>query len=83
MPVDAIGTIQVAGSSGRSMEASMADRQNPVSGKRASGSDKTTPPARSGGDQARKAQQWGGGSKASKGPISEADRRNENSSAKR
>ncbi len=35
-----------------------------------------------GGDQARKAQQWGGGSKGSKGPVTSADKRNQNSSAK-
>jgi hypothetical protein len=49
--------------------------------KRASGSDKKKAPDK-GGDSARKAQQWGGGSKASKGAITEADRRNENSTAK-
>ena len=49
--------------------------------KRASGSDKKKAPDK-GGDSARKAQQWGGGSKASKGPVTAADRRNENSSAK-
>jgi hypothetical protein len=38
-------------------------------------------PAHRGGD-ARKAQKWGGGNKAGKGPITRADRRNENSSAK-
>ena len=49
--------------------------------KRASGSDKKKAPDK-GGDSARKAQQWGGGSKASKGPVTDADRQNENSSAK-
>ena len=39
-------------------------------------------PNHQGGDAARKAQEWGGGNKASKGPITEADRKNENSSAK-
>jgi hypothetical protein len=52
-----------------------------VSGKRASGSDKSKQP-RQGGDAARKAQEWGGGSKGSKGPVTAADRANENSSAK-
>jgi len=61
----------------------MAERQNNISGKRASGSDKSVPPARRGGDQAREAQQWSGGSKASKGPVTSADRRNENSTSKR
>ena len=39
-------------------------------------------PRHKGGDQARKAQQWGGGSKGSKGPVTSADKRNPNSSAK-
>jgi hypothetical protein len=43
----------------------------PVSGKRASGSDKAKQPAE-GGAQARNAQEWGGGSKASKGKITRA-----------
>jgi hypothetical protein len=64
------------------MEASMAERRNQISGKRASGSDKSTPPPHAGGEQVRKAQQWRGGSKASKGPITDADKRNPNSSAK-
>ncbi|WP_254023076.1 hypothetical protein [Mesorhizobium ventifaucium] len=51
----------------------------PVSGKRASGSDKAKQPAK-GGAQARNAQEWGGGSKASKGKITRADRENPNSS---
>jgi hypothetical protein len=50
--------------------------------KRASGSDKATHPKDEGGDQTRKAQEWGGGSKASKGPITPADKRNQNSSVK-
>ncbi|MGI6852719.1 hypothetical protein [Mesorhizobium sp. 1B3] len=77
------GTIPIGGSSVARMEASMADRQNKISGKRASGSDKSVPPAHRGGDQAREAQQWSGGSNAPKGPITTADKRNENSSAKR
>ncbi|ESZ34663.1 MULTISPECIES: hypothetical protein [unclassified Mesorhizobium] len=36
-----------------------------------------------GGDQACKAEEWGGGSKAAKGPITEPDRHNRNSSQKR
>ncbi len=59
----------------------MADR-NEISSKPANGSDKAQRPEREGGDQVRKAQEWGGGSKASKGPVTQADRRNENSSAK-
>jgi hypothetical protein len=39
-------------------------------------------PLHRGGDAARKAQKWGGGNKAAKGPITRADRRNQNSSAK-
>jgi hypothetical protein len=35
-----------------------------------------------GGDHVRKAQQWGGGSKGSKGAVTGADKRNPNSSAK-
>lgn len=56
-------------------------QQDGTSGKRASGSDKKPAPDK-GGDSARKAQEWGGGSKGSKGPITKADRQNENSSAK-
>jgi hypothetical protein len=40
-------------------------------------------PQHRGGDHVRKAQQWGGGNKAGKGPVTREDRRNENSSAKR
>ena len=39
-------------------------------------------PQHQGGDAARKAQEWDGGNKASKGPITSADKKNENSSAK-
>ena len=35
-----------------------------------------------GGDHVRKAQEWGGGSKGAKGPVTAADRNNEQSSAK-
>ena len=52
-----------------------------VSSKPASGSDKKTEPDQ-GGDHIRKAQEWGGGSKGSKGPVTAADRANEQSSAK-
>jgi hypothetical protein len=38
-------------------------------------------PRHQGGD-ARKAQKWGGGNKAAKGPVTQEDRHNENSSAK-
>jgi hypothetical protein len=47
-----------------------------------SGSDRRVKP-RGGGDSVQRAQQWDGGSKGSKGPVTEADRANENSSAKR
>ena len=40
-------------------------------------------PQHRGGDHIRKAQKWGGGNKAGKGPVTRADKRNENSSAKR
>jgi hypothetical protein len=50
--------------------------------KATSGDVKKSSPSEKGGDQARKAQKWGGGSKAAKGPITQADRRNENSSQK-
>lgn len=56
--------------------------QDEISGKRASGSDKSKAPQK-GGDAARKGQEWGGGSKGAKGPVTAADRRNEQSSAKR
>ena len=39
-------------------------------------------PSHQGGDAARKAQEWGGGNKAGKGPVTDSDKRNENSSAK-
>jgi hypothetical protein len=52
-----------------------------ISSKPASGSTRKNKPDQ-GGDSARKAQEWGGGSKASKGPVTAADRNNENSSAK-
>ena len=45
------------------------------------GSDKRTKPA-GGGDSVQRAREWGGGSKGSKGPITAADRANDNSSAK-
>jgi hypothetical protein len=40
-------------------------------------------PQHQGGDAARKAQEWGGGNKAGKGPVTKSDKQNENSSAKR
>ena len=44
-----------------------------------SGTAKRSSPEHKGGDQARKVQEWGGGSKAAKGPIKDSDRRNRNS----
>ena len=52
-----------------------------ISSKPASGSSKKTQPDQ-GGDGARKAQEWGGGSKGAKGPVAAADKHNEQSSAK-
>ena len=45
------------------------------------GTSKSTEP-RKGGDNARKAQEWGGGSKGSKGPVTAEDRANDQSSAR-
>ena len=51
------------------------------SSKPAGGCSKKNRPDR-GGAAARNAQEWGGGSKASKGSVTAADRANEQSSAK-
>ena len=51
----------------------------PVSGKKADGSDKAKEPGK-GGSHVRKAHEWGGGSKGSKGKITGEDRNNPNSS---
>jgi hypothetical protein len=48
---------------------------------RTEGSSKTTEP-KGGGDAAQRAQQWGGGTKGSKGPVTAEDKANEQSSAK-
>ena len=53
-----------------------------TSAKPAGGSDKKKEPS-GGGDPHQQAQQWGGGSKGSKGPVTDEDRKNEQSSAKR
>jgi hypothetical protein len=53
-----------------------------IAGKKASGSDEATHPEHMGGNPVRNARTWGGGSKASKGPIAPEDKRNPNSSAK-
>ena len=52
-----------------------------LSTKPASGSARKKEPSQ-GGDHIRKAREWGGGSKASKGPITPADKANENSSVR-
>ena len=52
-----------------------------VSDKRVGGSDKSKEP-KGGGDPHQRAQQWGGGSKGSKGEVTAEDRANEQSSAK-
>jgi hypothetical protein len=48
----------------------------------ASGSPKAHAPDHKGGNPVQNAEQWGGGSKGSKGGIPRADRQNPNSSAK-
>jgi hypothetical protein len=51
-------------------------------GESASPHTKGNAPQHRGGDHVRKAKKWGGGNKAGKGRITNADRRNQNSSAK-
>jgi hypothetical protein len=51
-------------------------------GKRGSGGDKAKSPDHQGGDAIRKAAQWSGGSKGSKGGVTKEDKRKENSAAK-
>jgi hypothetical protein len=77
-----VGTLLRPSGFAGTTEAQMPDREKPISNKRASGSDKAVHPSKEGGSQQQKAQEWGGGSKASKGKITPADKRNENSSAK-
>jgi hypothetical protein len=60
----------------------MADDLEHERNKATSGGHEGTEPRHQGGDQPRKTQQWGGGSKASKGPVTEGDKNNPNSSAK-
>jgi hypothetical protein len=60
----------------------MPERATRRSGKPAGGSQKGTRPRHAGGDQIRKAQSWGGGTKAAKGAVTRANKRNPNSSAK-
>ncbi len=58
----------------------MPTRATRGTGKPASGSRTTRP--RQGGDSIRKAQEWGGGSKAAKGAVTRARKRNPISGAK-
>lgn len=60
----------------------MNDKTRDPTNKADSGTTEKNRPGHVGGDHIRKAQKWGGGSKASKGPITEADKRNPNTSAK-
>ncbi|NRP71311.1 hypothetical protein ILFOPFJJ_02196 [Ensifer psoraleae] len=64
------------------MEHEMANKSDRPKNKGESGTAKKNQPGHVGGDHARKAQQWGGGSKASKGSVSESDKHNPNSIAK-
>jgi hypothetical protein len=77
-----VGTLLRSGGFAGNMEAQMPGREKPVSNERASGSNKAVHPSKEGNGQQQKAQEWGGGSKASKGSVTRADKRNENSSAK-
>lgn len=52
-----------------------------TSTKPASGSAKSTEP-KGGDDPIQRANEWGGGSKGSKGPVTAEDRRNEQSSSR-
>jgi hypothetical protein len=49
---------------------------------KAASSSKPAPAGQKGGDHIRQAQKSGGGSQGSKGPVTTADRHNENSAAK-
>lgn len=60
----------------------MADEREHQRNKATSGKHKEHSPGHQGGDAGRKAQEWGGGSKGSKGPVTKEDKRNPNSSAK-
>ncbi|HEX2115577.1 MAG TPA: hypothetical protein VHM01_14320, partial [Alphaproteobacteria bacterium] len=67
---------------GKIAETHMPERATQRSSKATSGRHKGTRPRQSGGDSVRKAQAWGGGTKAGKGAVTRADKRNPNSSAK-
>ncbi|MDX0853500.1 hypothetical protein CN186_22555 [Sinorhizobium medicae] len=60
----------------------MDEKTDRAKNKGESGTAKKKQPGHVGGDEARKAQEWGGGSKASKGGVSDGDKRNPKSSAK-
>lgn len=60
----------------------MPDKPDPKHDPIASGNPKAHSPGRKGGAPVQNAQEWGGGSKGSKGPATPADRHNPNSSAK-
>ncbi|MFC6490976.1 hypothetical protein [Nitratireductor sp. GCM10026969] len=60
----------------------MNDKREHGINKATSGHVKEKAPSEKGGSQARKAQEWGGGTKAAKGPVTKEDRRNPNSSQK-
>lgn len=60
----------------------MATKKEHELNKAENGTAKRHAPDHKGGNQVREAQEWGGGSKAAKGPIMTSDRRNRNSSQK-
>jgi hypothetical protein len=64
------------------VETQMPERATQRPSKATSGRQKGTRPRHSGGDSVRKAQAWGGGTKAGKGAVTRADKRNPHSSAK-
>jgi len=60
----------------------MKDKSSRPENKDQSGTASVNDPKHVGGDHARKAQEWGGGTKAAKGSVTKSDKHNENSSAK-
>lgn len=60
----------------------MAEKHDTKRDPLASGNPKTSSPDHKGGDPVQNAEHWSGGSKGSKGPITSADRHNQNSSSK-
>ena len=61
-------------------EAKLTEQEDHLRRKAVSGS-KSRPNDREGGDIVQQAQEWGGGSKGSKGPVTAKDKHNQNSSA--